>query len=241
MNDLTKAHLRALMYFYTIMALPFALAWGLYFAGVDLPGMLVPLAGGGLYGADMAGAYADCLVLILGAVPGMFLLRGRMKANAETIKAVNDAPLSAKSFQALALSALLTGTLGFGLFLALAFTFLPYTFVDYTQHFAFETEASYVEPFAPRLASLVSDGWHFLGLGAGFGAFMWGAAQQNKAIKYGTFAAFVGFVFYTHTVQQSYAPPISAPTFIEQSADVDTGSPVLKDELQRLEGEPPAP
>ncbi len=31
MNDLTKAHLRALMYFYAIMAVPFALAWGLYF------------------------------------------------------------------------------------------------------------------------------------------------------------------------------------------------------------------
>lgn len=236
MNDLTKAYLRALMYFYTILALPFAAAWVLYAAGADLRGSFAPLTG------DPTGAYADCLVLILGVIPGALLLRGRMKANAEAINAVNEAPLSAASFQSLALSALFLGALGFGLFLGLAFAFLPYTLpLDGGFPFASALPADPMQivGLPARLSFFLSELPFLLGLGAVFGLFIWGTAQKNKIVKYGAWAAFLAFVFFMHDLQQfavpSYAPP---------AADIRADSPAVQEELLRLEesapGEHPA-
>lgn len=234
MNTLTKAHLKGLVYFYAIMIVPFALAWGLYGAGIDLRPLLALLTGESPTG-EMAGAYADCLVLILGALAGSFFLRKRMKANAAVINAVYDAPLSPASFQALALGVLLTGMLGFGLFLALAFGFLPYTFFDYSQGFPFYDAPHEVAGLAPRLAFLQSDAWIFLVAGAMFGAFMWGVGQRNKTIKYATLAAFVAAMYYNPISWFVEPLPISSPTLTESSADVDPASPSIEEEIRKLE------
>ncbi len=236
MNDLTRAHLMALLYFYMIMVVPFALAWGLVAAGVDLRPMLAPLSEGSLAG-DMSGAYADCLVLILGTLAGALVLRKRMKANAAIISAANDAPLSAASFQALVLSVLLTGVLGFGLFLALAFNFMPYTFFDYSQGFPFYDTPREVAGFAPRLSMLLSDGWLLLIAGAMFGAFMWGVSQRNKLIKYGSVAAFLAAMHYNPLTWFVEPLPVSAPPLIERSADVDPASPSIEEEIRKLEAQ----
>lgn len=236
MNELTKAHLKALVYFYAIMAVPFALAWGLFAAGIDLRPLLAPLTGESPTG-EMAGAYADSLTLILGALPGILLLRNRMRANAAVLNAVNDAPLSAQSVQTLALGVLFTGTLGFGVFLALAFGFLPYTFFDYSQGFPFYDTPREVAGLAPRLAFLQSDAWIFLVAGAMFGAFLWGVSQHNKLIKYGTLAAFFAAMYYNPFTWLVEPLPVSSPTFLERSADVDPASPSIEEEIRKLEAQ----
>lgn len=232
MNDLTKAYLKATLYFYAIMAVPFALAWGLYLAGVNLD----PLLGLGPVFGDKPGLATDLAALIAGVLPGGILLRKRMKANAQTIMAANEEPpFSARSLQALFLSVFLTGVLGFGLYMLLVFVFLPHMPTSMDPYFIMR-EPGVLMGMAERLDLLQTGLLIMLSAGAMFGAFMWGAGQRNLAVRIVTWAVFAACIYFNPlTLFTEQAPP----TLMEKATEEIKMSPVMDKALEEIDSEQP--
>ncbi len=231
MNDLTRAYLKSTLYFYAIMAAPFALAWGLHFAGVNLD----PLLGLGPVFGDKPGLATDLAALIAGVLPGVIFLRKRMKTNAQTIMAANaEPPFSARSLQALFLSVFLTGVLGFGLYMLLAYVFLPHMPTSMDPYFI-AREPGVLVGMAERLDLLQTGLPIMLSAGAMFGAFMWGTSQKNLAVRIVTWAVFAAFIFFNPlTLFTEQAPP----TLMEKAAEEIKMSPVMEKELEEMGAEP---
>ena len=227
MNDLSKAYIKATAYFYVVMAGAFAAAWALYAAKVDLD----PLFGDLVW--DRPGVLTDLVALIVGVVPGACLLRGWRKKNGEVIARVNEAPLSGQSVQALVLS-LLTGAVGFGLYMALVFAFLPHLPTTFDPYFI-TREPGAIMALDERVEMFKISLPLFLGAGVAFGAFMWGATQANKVVKFGTWAAFVAFVYFNPLMLMVEQAPPPAPTLMESSADSVTDSPTVEEEMKRMD------
>ncbi|MBK6895339.1 MAG: hypothetical protein IPH06_01950 [Alphaproteobacteria bacterium] len=228
MNDLTKAFLKATLYFYAIMAGPFALAWGFYFAGVNFDPLF-----GSIFG-DKPGVATDLAALILGVLPGAFFLRSRMKANGQTIMAANEAPpFSARSLQALFLNVFMTGVLGFGVYMLLAFVFLPHMPTAMDPYFI-TREPGVLMGMAERLDLLQIGLPIMLCAGALFGAFMWGMTQKSLPVRAVTWAVFAASIFFNPLALMFEPAP---PTLMEKSAEEIKLSPVMEEELKRMDDE----
>ncbi len=228
MDDLTKAYLKATLYFYAIMAGPFALAWALYFARVNFD-----LLFGSVFG-EKPGLGTDLGTLFLGVLPGALFLRKRMKANAQTIMAANEEPVfSGRSLQALFLNVFMTGVLGFGLYMLLAFVFLPHmpTSMD---PFFITREPGFLMGMDERLALLQTGLPIMLCAGAMFGAFIWGASQRNLVVRIVTWAVFIASIYFNPlNLMVEPAPPLP-PTLTEKAAQEIKVSPVLDKALEEM-------
>lgn len=228
MNDLSMAYIKATAYFYAIMTLPFALAWGFYAAGVNLDPYFESLM------QDQPGVVTDLVALGLGVIPGVVLLRRARDENGKIISAVNEGPLCAKSVHSLLLSVVLTGVLGFGLFLLLALVFMPHMATTYDPYWVTRAPGA-IMGMEERLDLLRTSAPIMLGGGAAFGALMWGATQANKVVKFGTWAAFVAFVYFNPLMLMVEQAPPPAPTLMESSADSVTDSPTVEEEMKRMD------
>lgn len=231
MNTLTKAFLKATLYFYAIMAGPFALAWGLYFTGVNIDPLF-----GAVFG-DKPGLGTDLAGLFIGVLPGALFLRKRMKANAQTIMAATEEPVfSGRSLQALFLNVFMTGVLGFGVYVLLAFVFLPHMPTAMDPYFI-TREPGFLMGMAERLALLQTGLPIMLCAGAMFGAFIWGASQRNLVVRIVTWAVFIASIYFNPLNLMVEPTPPLPPTLTERGADIDTGSPVIEEELEEMDDE----
>lgn len=227
MNDLTKAYLKATLYFYAIMLVPFALAWGVFFTGMNFDPLF-----GSVFG-DKPGLATDLAALILGVLPGALLLRKKMKTNAQTIMAANEEPVfSGRSLQALFLNVFMTGVLGFGLYMLLAFVFLPHMPTAMDPYFI-TREPGVLMGMAERLELLQTGLPIMLCAGALFGAFMWGASQRNLVVRIVTWAVFSASIYF-NPLNLMVEPAPLPPTLMQQVAQDIKMSPPLEKALEEF-------